>query len=329
MRVVERVDRRRRASQNAVGGLRLTAHDRRPSPSLRFSCTRCAMRSSRPGCRSKARTGQHDRDRASRCWRRRSPMRSRSFDAFIAAMMTRRSLAIGCRSASDASRTRPPRSRAPDCIDLHVALHHLGGELRVAAHQGARRIGRAWRSDRPPISGGHVAQLAQVLVVAAYDVLIATSSYPSVLLPLRTSAEAAGDVVLRLACFVRGEHLRRRSHRPRSARRDRRRPPGPAHARRLLHVVRDDDDGEVALELRRAGPRSCRVEIGSSAEVGSSNRITSGRTAMVRAMHRRCCWPPDRPRAELVEPVLDLVPDRRARSAPSTRSSSWDFDSFS
>src|SRR5882724_3938184 len=36
------------------------------------------------------------------------------------------------------------------------------------------------------------------------------------------------------------------------------------------------------------------VEIGSSAEQGSSSRITSGFTATVRAMHRRCCWPPDR-----------------------------------
>ncbi len=36
------------------------------------------------------------------------------------------------------------------------------------------------------------------------------------------------------------------------------------------------------------------VAIGSSAEHGSSMRITSGFTAMVRAMHSRCCWPPDR-----------------------------------
>src|SRR4029077_9485630 len=34
--------------------------------------------------------------------------------------------------------------------------------------------------------------------------------------------------------------------------------------------------------------------MGSSAEHGSSNRITSGCTATVRAMHRRCCCPPER-----------------------------------
>ena len=37
------------------------------------------------------------------------------------------------------------------------------------------------------------------------------------------------------------------------------------------------------------------VAIGSSAEQGSSMRITSGSTAIVRAMHSRCCWPPERP----------------------------------
>ena len=38
----------------------------------------------------------------------------------------------------------------------------------------------------------------------------------------------------------------------------------------------------------------CAVAIGSSAEHGSSIRITSGLTAIARAMHSRCCWPPDR-----------------------------------
>ena len=37
------------------------------------------------------------------------------------------------------------------------------------------------------------------------------------------------------------------------------------------------------------------VEIGSSAEHGSSIRITSGSVASARAMQRRCCWPPDMP----------------------------------
>src|SRR5665647_2934050 len=37
-----------------------------------------------------------------------------------------------------------------------------------------------------------------------------------------------------------------------------------------------------------------RVEIGSRADAGSSIRSTCGLTAMARAMHNRCCWPPDK-----------------------------------
>src|SRR5674476_1707737 len=35
------------------------------------------------------------------------------------------------------------------------------------------------------------------------------------------------------------------------------------------------------------------VEIGSRAEHGSSINSTCGLTAIARAMHKRCCWPPD------------------------------------
>ena len=40
------------------------------------------------------------------------------------------------------------------------------------------------------------------------------------------------------------------------------------------------------------------VEMGSRAEVGSSISSTSGSTAKALAMHSRCCWPPERPRAD-------------------------------
>ena len=50
------------------------------------------------------------------------------------------------------------------------------------------------------------------------------------------------------------------------------------------------------------------VAMGSRAEQGSSMRITSGCTAMARAMHSRCCWPPDRLKALSLQLVLDLVP---------------------
>ena len=35
------------------------------------------------------------------------------------------------------------------------------------------------------------------------------------------------------------------------------------------------------------------VARGSRAEHGSSIRMTSGSVAIARAMHSRCCWPPD------------------------------------
>ena len=50
------------------------------------------------------------------------------------------------------------------------------------------------------------------------------------------------------------------------------------------------------------------VAIGSSAEQGSSIRITSGSTASERAMHSRCCWPPESPAPGSCEAILDLVP---------------------
>ena len=56
------------------------------------------------------------------------------------------------------------------------------------------------------------------------------------------------------------------------------------------------------------------VAIGSRAEQGSSSRMTSGSTAIARAMHSRCCCPPDSPRALSLQPVLDLVPQRGAAS---------------
>src|SRR5215468_5362313 len=50
--------------------------------------------------------------------------------------------------------------------------------------------------------------------------------------------------------------------------------------------------------------------MGSRAEQGSSNKMTSGFTATVRAMHRRCCCPPDRLRP-LAE-SLSLTSSQRA-----------------
>jgi len=101
-------------------------------------------------------------------------------------------------------------------------------------------------------------------------------------------------------------------------------------ARRLLHVVRDDRDRVVVLSSWiNSSIRA--VAIGSSAEHGSSIRITSGSTARARAMHKRCCCrqtAPGRSRRDGHAPPPTRPPDGgcapRSRSgdrAPSRRAS--------
>lgn len=64
------------------------------------------------------------------------------------------------------------------------------------------------------------------------------------------------------------------------------------------------------------------VAMGSRAEQGSSMRMILGWTAMVRAMQRRCCCPPDSPRAESLRRSLtssQRADPRRLRSTASSR----------
>ena len=68
------------------------------------------------------------------------------------------------------------------------------------------------------------------------------------------------------------------------------------------------------------------VEIGSRAEQGSSISRTCGCTATARAMHRRCCWPPDRPMPGLSRRSLTSFHRLAPRRAHSTRSSASDLE---
>ena len=68
-----------------------------------------------------------------------------------------------------------------------------------------------------------------------------------------------------------------------------------------------------------------RVAIGSRAEAGSSISSTSGSTAIARAMHRRCCWPPDRPMPGLPKRSLTSSQRCEPRSDRSTISSMSGF----
>ncbi len=50
-------------------------------------------------------------------------------------------------------------------------------------------------------------------------------------------------------------------------------------------------------------------------------RMTSGSTAMQRAMHRRCCWPPESAMAEALRSRLTSSQSAARRSERSTSSS--------
>ena len=67
------------------------------------------------------------------------------------------------------------------------------------------------------------------------------------------------------------------------------------------------------------------VEIGSSAEHGSSISSTSGSVASARAMHRRCCWPPDMPKALVFRRSFVSSHSAARRRADSTISSMSPF----
>ena len=103
----------------------------------------------------------------------------------------------------------------------------------------------------------------------------------------RRSAESAGDVVLGQLLLRIGEHQVRRAdlHQIAQVKVGR----ALRDACRLLHVVGHDRDGVIPPQLVDQILDASRSRSGRAPSVGSSIRITSGLTAMVRAMHRRCC----------------------------------------
>ena len=68
------------------------------------------------------------------------------------------------------------------------------------------------------------------------------------------------------------------------------------------------------------------VEIGSKAEQGSSIRMISGSTAIVRAIHNRCCCPPEIPEPGLSRRSLTSSHRFAPRRDFSTKSSASDFE---
>src|SRR5437870_4275522 len=94
-------------------------------------------------------------------------------------------------------------------------------------------------------------------------------------------SEAAGDVVLGLFFDRTGEDLRRGVELDQLAQIEKRGVVG--HARRLLHIM-GDDNHRVILLSSRIKSSILAVASGSSAEAGSSMSSTSGSTASARAM---------------------------------------------
>ena len=132
-------------------------------------------------------------------------------------------------------------------IDLRIVLDHAGGRRGVAIQD---RVGgeRHLAFDHAAHLGDQVAQALQFLVVALDDMLGGVGHRR---LRWRDRVPAQPNRPVMYSCvrrsLRRGEHLRGRRHLDHLAQVEERHLVGAA--RRLLHVVGDDDDGEVALQL--------------------------------------------------------------------------------
>src|SRR5271166_5057912 len=170
-----------------------------------------------------------------------SPIRSRSPVIFRPATIRRRSLAIGWRKAS---------MRITNCSTSRSSASTFGSSstARVAARVSRLMIASAakatWLSTIPPIS----VSMSRSFFRSVSKLLTRCSveSDMVVLVP-SCSAEPAGDVFLGALLLRRGKELRRRRalhHFPQIK---------ECHligaAGGLLHVVGDDGDGEVILQL--------------------------------------------------------------------------------
>jgi hypothetical protein len=86
------------------------------------------------------------------------------------------------------------------------------------------------------------------------------------------------------------------------------------------------------MQDRAAGDGHHRVKTGHSElaeRIAAPAGDKSSRTGSARAMHRRCCWPPDRPRAEVCSRSLTSLQSAARVSDHSTRSSIAERDSRS
>ena len=95
------------------------------------------------------------------------------------------------------------------------------------------------------------------------------------------------------ACAGRGPLRRPAAAAPPRSRGRGRRPRPSSRPAREVHLVGDDHHRHALVGERFITPSTSPMVSGSSAEVGSSNSMTSGRIASARAIATRCCWPPE------------------------------------
>ena len=134
----------------------------------------------------------------------RSPTRSRSLAMWIAAMISRRSCAIGWRRAimQDGAVLD---LRAAACRSARSLAMTRWARLDVARGRERRPKSATCCSARPPISAILLGEIVEFVVEGADDVF---GHRGSCLVACARSAEAAGDVVLRAPVARRGEDLR-------------------------------------------------------------------------------------------------------------------------
>ncbi len=87
------------------------------------------------------------------------------------------------------------------------------------------------------------------------------------------------------------------------------------HAGRLLHVVRDDDDGVVCASGRRPAPRCAAWRSGRAPTPVRPSAGSPAGSASARAMHSRCCWPPESASADSCRRSLTSSHKRRLLQA--------------
>src|SRR5262245_21678442 len=173
----------------------------------------------------------------------RSPIRSRSFATRSAPTISRRSTAMGCRraivSTAFSSISRCSVSMAKSAATVRCARS-------VSRRASASIASATCFSASPPISATMRASSWRstsnaFAVCSVTAICVVLAGYPCDL------AEAAGDVVLRAAIARSGEHLARGVELDQLAEIHEGGEVGDA--RRLLHVVGDDHDRVVLLEL--------------------------------------------------------------------------------